>query len=212
MEIPLWAYRSIFAKAGARLPKKPEPVVQKFGYHNRRGFQSSSGYSPAPYFGPGGPGAVCVHDPLNGGFGTALSGVGSPTVPITQPFIISDYIQFYNCTSNALGRQWSLCRVCITVCWGAQERIRHMDFHPECRKFLFLAIKKLKEDRKCVICNAPTGIVRYAVYLCGDGCENTWKHNERQGRENFREALRLSGWNDESHIVWADTIGSNGPQ
>lgn len=167
LHLPNWIWNHIYSPGGGRLPKRPE----RLGY---------SGYQP---------------NRKTGGFGT-YSPHSSISHSVTSTnWLHSDYFQFYRSRSN-VSKEWSMCRVCLTVTWGSGERISHMDNSPRCRKTLFRAFHRLRADQKCAVCNKPTTNMDMCVWLCQGECTDVWKFEEHKGRVNLVHALKLEGFYD----------------
>lgn len=190
MDLPNFIWRAIYEPRGERQRKLPEPPKFRSGssaygpmgpqshyrpYIHQSSFEQRMGYHSGTVVGSS-----------NGGFGTALT-------ETRGEFVHSDYFQFYSRFGQlAHHNEWSMCRVCKTVCWGRQGRTIHCEASPDCRQYLGKAVKLLRRDHKCAVCNTPTDTHAHLIFLCSEACQYTWRHMENTGRTNLLAALTLS--------------------
>jgi hypothetical protein len=183
--VPNSILKSLLLPYGARLRKKPKKRETVKGY----GTYDHSTYNHPIYVWDKDANRMVLKQPDSCVRPSWMTGNNS--------LLEADFFAWYG-TMNPQSN-WASCRVCKQITWAREAREAHeRDKTKNCRHFLWEALKKLRKDKRCVVCGAKTKDFKHSVFLCSVDCLDIWKHEENnfQGRKALQEALRLVGWKD----------------
>lgn len=151
--LPAYFWRQKFIRGGRRLPKLPDIQAKHYenGYDRQR--------LPVHY--------------------TPLTGIGRilpPMSPGTGLVMIEHEYQFWRKYMSTDMTQCRACGACFSL--GSEFRKGHLE-QQGCAKEITAALKLLRRDRKCVVCDKHTEEERWAVPLCVP-CRETWRFQVHQ--------------------------------
>jgi hypothetical protein len=213
--LPDWIYKQLFAPYGWHLPKREEfrEIYSYGGYRRGRAYHSDYGYSPT--FGTEwGAGDTVQHlrDIRDSKVDRTLSRMGFHAEHIPGGGIIfrpktaldtnyrpvsgGDYRYWFG--SKSTYSMFAMCRCCREQYWTTGTRKGHLhDRVANCNKYITHAIKLLRLDHKCAICDVKTGKQKWGVPLCSVECMKKWMYDgyEAKSVEALALALERAGAN-----------------
>jgi len=167
---PLSLLQAVIRPYGARLPKKPS----RWGYRD---------YTKSFW-----DGTKWVDKKDDKAIVTVYNSIGG----------LQDCDFFYWWGSDVRSSNYSMCRVCQTICFGQRERDLHLaNLVRGCRRYIYNAFECLRRDKRCAVCDMVTTRIRLGVYLCTEACEMLWKYDHTKSSKSLKEALRIVGYKDD---------------
>lgn len=159
------------------MPKRPKRLVHSYGYS----------YSP-------------TYTPNNEWFRSRGVVAVMPSNYNPDEFTASDHMYWWG---DKQYKTLAKCRICLTLSITRMSREAHLR-ETDCRDWLFKMIKRLRQDAKCVICNAAVDRMygsRWGMFLCSEACVEKFKYDLTGHGAIFKEALRLEGFDQDEDEV-----------